>query len=492
MARALALLASALLVGALPATSWPPNAVLSAEVARTVSPALTIALSSSNESMAVQAALALGRTKQVAAGQALARYVGDARPAVRAMAVYGLGLVASGRRAETILRALHDKNGAVRVAALDAADRYAVAQVLSAAMQRALASAVLERLAADPDPIVRARAAATLTSFDGAPNPTTTTAALVRAVERDRSDEVRRFAMWSVFRGYAKFAPHAFLARALRDRDEVVRIEAVRAIGRRDDSLDAELVRPLLADASWRVQEQASETLRLLSGKPLTQHWKAIPSWVHVPGRRTDPLGALPALPRTLAIGKPHTPTVAQVVADARLWTAKLDPTTAAAMSGPAPGAHPRVRIVTTKGNVYVTLFPEWAPFTVENFLALANRGYYYGNRWFRIVPDFVVQTGDPNDNGNGDAGYTIPAEENPIPQDSYVISMGLNYTNGANAHAIRDSAGTQYYITLSPQLHLDRDFTVFGEVTGGFDVLGRLVEADRVVRVERIKDEML
>ncbi len=169
-----------------------------------------------------------------------------------------------------------------------------------------------------------------------------------------------------------------------------------------------------------------------------------------------------------------------------------LDPTTAEAMSGPAPGPHPRVRIVTTKGNLYVTLFPEWAPLTVENFLNLANRGYYDRNRWFRIVPDFVVQTGDPHGNGNGDAGYAIGAEENPIVQDSYAISMGMNYTNGPNAHAIRDSAGTQYYITLSPQLHLDRDFTVFGRVTSGFDVLGRLVESDRVLRVERIADQNL
>jgi peptidyl-prolyl cis-trans isomerase B (cyclophilin B) len=229
-----------------------------------------------------------------------------------------------------------------------------------------------------------------------------------------------------------------------------------------------------------------------LNGHDLTQHLVAIPSFVHIPPRQADPLASLPALPRTPESGRPHPATVDEVVADASLWHATLDPQTAAAMNGPAPGLHPRVRIVTTQGNLYVTLFPEWAPFTVENFLDLTNRGYYDNNRWFRIVPDFVVQTGDPNDNGNGDAGYMIGAEENPIPQDSYVISMGLNYTDGPNAHAIRDSAGTQYYVTLSPQLHLDRDFTVFGAVTAGFDVLGRLRESDRVIRIERIPDQML
>jgi cyclophilin family peptidyl-prolyl cis-trans isomerase len=160
-------------------------------------------------------------------------------------------------------------------------------------------------------------------------------------------------------------------------------------------------------------------------------------------------------------------------------------------MTEPAVGMHPRVRIVTTKGNLYVALFPEWAPLTVENFLNLAQRGYYDNNHWFRIVPDFVVQTGDPKDNGDGDAGYAIGAEESPLQQSSYVISMGLNYDDKTQT-PIRDSAGTQYYITLSPQFHLDRDFTVFGTVTAGFDVLSRLVESDRVLRIERLPDVAL
>ncbi|MBV8368936.1 MAG: peptidylprolyl isomerase [Candidatus Eremiobacteraeota bacterium] len=153
------------------------------------------------------------------------------------------------------------------------------------------------------------------------------------------------------------------------------------------------------------------------------------------------------------------------------------------------PGPHPRVRIGTTKGPIVVRLYPEWAPLTVANFLNLVDRGYYDNLRWFRIVPDFVVQTGDPHDDGEGDAGYMIPAEENPLEQRSGVISMGLNYTDPPDAHAIRDSAGTQFYITLSPQLHLNRDFTVFGEVESGFSTLGRLIELDRMTRVERLPD---
>jgi len=133
-----------------------------------------------------------------------------------------------------------------------------------------------------------------------------------------------------------------------------------------------------------------------------------------------------------------------------------------------------------------VRRYPEWAPFTVANVLNLTNAGYFEGLRWFRVVPDFVVQTGDPKNTGEGDAGYSIGAEENPIEQRTCVISMGLNYENG---HPLRDSAGTQFYITLSPQLHLDRGFTVFGGVAAGFNVLAHLTETDRMLRVEQIDD---
>jgi len=221
----------------------------------------------------------------------------------------------------------------------------------------------------------------------------------------------------------------------------------------------------------------------ILGGKPQSDHLTALLPDLHLPVVKADPFAAIPALPRASAAGKPVAPTI-----DAAIQLPLL-PETAAQMLGPAPGPHPRVRIVTTKGDLYLTLYPEWAPLTVENFLDVADRGYFDDDRWFRIVPDFVVQTGDPTDNGDGDAGYSIGAEENPLEQTSYIVSMGMNYTDPPNAHAIRDSAGTQFYITLSPQLHLNRDFTVFGALTSGSDVLAHLIESDRMIRVERLPD---
>ena len=167
-----------------------------------------------------------------------------------------------------------------------------------------------------------------------------------------------------------------------------------------------------------------------------------------------------------------------------------LNPTTAALMNGPMPGPHPRVKVDTSAGSFVLRLYPEWAPFTVARLpVTRQSRGYYDGNRWFRIVPDFVVQTGDHTNTGDGSAGFAVPAEENPVEQRSGIISMGLDYDEKTNTPK-RDSAGSQFYITMSPQLHLNRDFTVFGEVQSGFDVLPHLLEADKIIAASQIADD--
>jgi peptidyl-prolyl cis-trans isomerase B (cyclophilin B) len=341
----------------------------------------------------------------------------------------------------------------------------------------------MDLLARDGDPIVRSRAGMSLSAWAGASDKAAVAAALERAYRTDRDPDVRRHAAWALRRSYAVLASPAAIRAGLADRDEVVRIQFADLVGRRKTPAGLAQLRPLLRDPSWRVREQAYESIKVLAGLQRTDHFGAIPLEIVTPSPAAAETSA--PLPRPLASSPPRKP----VPGDARLDLPLLVPT-AAAFVGPMPGAHPRVRIGTTKGPLVVRLYPEWAPLTVANFLNLVDRGYYDNLRWFRIVPDFVVQTGDPNDNGEGDAGYTIPAEENPLEQRSGVISMGLNYTDPPNAHAIRDSAGTQFYITLSPQYHLDRDFTVFGEVESGFATLGRLIESDRMTQVVRIADD--
>jgi peptidyl-prolyl cis-trans isomerase B (cyclophilin B) len=334
----------------------------------------------------------------------------------------------------------------------------------------------------DPDPIVRARAATALSGWTGATDAKAIAARLQRAFTQETNTTVRWHEAWTLRRAYATATAPATIRAGLADRDELVRIQFADLVARRKQISALAQLQPLLKDPSWRVREQAYESIKVLAGLQRTDHLGAIAAEIATPA--PVPQNTEAPLPRPTGLGVPRKP----VAADARL-DVPLAPSTSALLDAPMPGPHPRVRIGTTKGTLVVRLYPEWAPLTVANFLNLVDRGYYDNLRWFRIVPDFVAQTGDPHDDGEGDAGYMIPAEENPLEQRAGVISMGLNYTDPPNAHAIRDSAGTQFYITLSPQLHLNRDFTVFGEIESGFSNLGRLIESDRMTKVERLAD---
>ncbi|HEY0395705.1 MAG TPA: peptidylprolyl isomerase [Candidatus Elarobacter sp.] len=345
-----------------------------------------------------------------------------------------------------------------------------------------LAGPLLTLIERDSDAIVRSRAATALSGWGDAQNAAAIAARIERAFRGEREPAVRWHEAWTLRRAFAQRISAAAIRAGLADRDEVVRIQFADALGRRKQLAALAQLQPLLKDPSWRVREQAYESIKVLAGLQRTDHLGAIPAEVAPPA--PVPENTEPPMRRPAELGMPRKP----VAADARLDVA-LNPSSSSLLDGPMPGPHPRVRIGTTKGALVLRLYPEWAPLTVANFLNLVDRGYYDNLRWFRIVPDFVVQTGDPHDDGEGDAGYMIPAEESPLEQRAGVISMGLNYTDPPDAHAIRDSAGTQFYITLSPQLHLNRDFTVFGEVESGFPTLGRLIESDRMTKVVRLAD---
>jgi peptidyl-prolyl cis-trans isomerase B (cyclophilin B) len=484
--RALLVCTAGVLAGA---TQMPPERmILQLEQARSLGNGrLALVLSSSDEVTAVRAALAIGRTKQADGRRLLEAHLADPRDAVRALSVYGLGVIGLGSDARLLARlATEDRSGAVRLAALDALGRYEEAARFSKRDEKTSVDAALKALASDVNPLVRGRAAIALNFFADGAQGGRCARALAEALVSESSPHVRERLAWTIFRRYAKRVPRPLLSRLLRDRDEIVRIEAVRAYGKLKGPAAIAQLTPLLGDPSWRVQEQTAESIRLLQGKPLTAHLTSIPPFVHLPPIGSDPLAALPALPRSRLSGKASPPTASDAMHDP-----SVDPKTAAQMLGPAHGPHPRLRIVTTKGNIYVVLYPEWAPLTVANFLKLTERGFYDRNPWFRIVPDFVVQTGEKDAKKAPGPGYTIGAEENPLEQNAYVISMGLDYNNKTNT-PIRDSAGSEYYITLSPQYHLDNAFTVFGVVTNGFDVLAHLDESDEVVRIERVPDATL
>ncbi|AAB85816.1 MULTISPECIES: peptidylprolyl isomerase [Methanothermobacter] len=136
--------------------------------------------------------------------------------------------------------------------------------------------------------------------------------------------------------------------------------------------------------------------------------------------------------------------------------------------------------IETVKGDIELILFEEDAPNTVANFEKLSNSGFYDGLTFHRVIPDFVIQGGCPVGDGTGGPGYTIKCEINPNRHVKGALSM---------AHAGRDTGGSQFFITLSPQPHLDGVHTVFGKVVRGMDVVESIERGDRMLRV-RVYDE--
>jgi len=132
------------------------------------------------------------------------------------------------------------------------------------------------------------------------------------------------------------------------------------------------------------------------------------------------------------------------------------------------------VTLETDKGNIVLDLFPQYAPNTVNNFVFLANEGYYNGVTFHRVISNFMIQGGDPTGTGRGGPGYTFADEfkGNPLRHETGVLSM---------ANAGPATNGSQFFITHSPQPHLDGKHTVFGKVTQGQDVVNAIRQGDKI-----------
>lgn len=135
------------------------------------------------------------------------------------------------------------------------------------------------------------------------------------------------------------------------------------------------------------------------------------------------------------------------------------------------------VTIETDRGNIVLQMYAYEAPLTVENFLRLADRRYFDGGRWHRVVPNFVIQDGDPRGDGSGGPGTVIRDEINRRRYDRGALGMALSGP---------DTGGSQFFITHSPQPHLDGGYAVFGHVVSGWEVLDRIVQGDRIRRITR------
>ena len=131
-------------------------------------------------------------------------------------------------------------------------------------------------------------------------------------------------------------------------------------------------------------------------------------------------------------------------------------------------------------GEIAIELFPDDAPKTVENFVTLAKKGFYDGVTFHRVEPGFVVQGGDPKGNGTGGPGYTIKDEFNKQPHVRGAVAMAR--TQAPN------SAGSQFYITLAPAHFLDGQYTVFGKVTSGMEVVDKIKVGDKMKSVKIVE----
>ncbi len=130
------------------------------------------------------------------------------------------------------------------------------------------------------------------------------------------------------------------------------------------------------------------------------------------------------------------------------------------------------VKILTSKGDIRIEMFPTIAPFTVMNFLKLAERKYFNGTVFHRVVPNFVIQGGDPTGTGYGGPGYSIRSELSPLTYETGIVGM---------ASSGKDTEGSQFFITHSAAPHLDGRYTIFGKVTDGMDVVDKIVIGDEI-----------
>jgi peptidyl-prolyl cis-trans isomerase B (cyclophilin B) len=396
--------------------------------------ALAQYVTSPDAALAARAMLGLGRLGNPSAIPIVVAALNDpTRPVqVRRMAAFALGLLGTRAAIQPLIAATRDSDSIVAGYAADALGRVGADGAISP----------LSQVLVTRDPFVRARAAIGLgeaglaTARTPLMNAARTTAgrALGIAFRGERDPEVRWRLAWAIARGYYGMSP-SVLRSMLSDREPLVRRFGVYGLGKLKDRANVTAVRLLVRDPSWRVRVEVRNALKALRD------------------------------PTRVDVTPPPVPAFD-----------KSEPT---ALPKSAPlGAHPQVAFVTTKGTFVVELFPDQAAYQVDNFTSMVDKGFYNNTAYFRVIADFVIQGGDPTNTGNGDAGYTIPAELNPLEQLTGVIALGLNYDTKLNTPLL-DSGGSQYYVTQSPQLHLDAAFSTFGRVVKGLAVVDAIREHD-------------
>jgi cyclophilin family peptidyl-prolyl cis-trans isomerase/HEAT repeat protein len=404
-----------------------------------------------------QAIRALGTLNDRSSLQLMIRIVGDSstNPAIRLEAMNTLSALADARTAEILVELVSDRAPAIRGTAMRALAR----------VDPETFTATLSGLDADADWTVRVAQAGAL---GGLPDAQGFARLSTMADETDV-----RVVPAAIAAIAASKAPGAVaLIRAkLRAPDFVVRSAAAQALAQ----LKAAEAVPDLRAAYTAAAADTAYTARASILAALVQ---------------LDPAGSRPLLDEALkdkdwalrvrAADLLREQKVTDGVAAAmRPATAGEDVESASWKAMVAPPFSPHAFIETDKGTIEIELAVLDAPITSRSFVNLARKGFFNNVRFHRIVPDFVVQGGDPRGDGEGGPGFTLRDELNQRPYLRGTVGMALDW---------RDTGGSQFFITHSPAPHLDARYTVFGTVVAGMDVVDRLLPWD-VIRRVRIRD---
>jgi cyclophilin family peptidyl-prolyl cis-trans isomerase/HEAT repeat protein len=420
----------------------------------------------------------------------LSRLAGDIDPHVRINAVRSLGTYGAAAK-QALIRATRDGDPNVRIAAaqsfgtvltrestefasLWAADTSVVyrSSLLASGVKAGLRPPEIKQLATSRDWKMRAAVA----TAEGDTLDRAFAISRARPLIRDPDPRVREAA-------YAALVPpssmrledsvHALLMGGLRDPDFYVRATILGALADRASANDLGAV---LASYSMASRDSANDA-RLAAVQYVASLWKRDSS--SLTGAQRAALAQLPVPTDPLERDAGKTVPVWagwKTVAPTARPLAWYDEIVRTIVTPVLSGKTVTATINTIRGPIKLELFGADAPITVWNFLSLARSGYFRNTRFHRVVPNFVAQDGDPRDDGNGGPGYAIRDEMNRNRYERGAVGMALSGP---------DTGGSQYFITHSPQPHLDGHYTVFGRVMAGFDVLDRIVQGDLIARVD-------
>lgn len=434
----------------------------SANARATSAPILLNALAETDEQVRINAVGILGGYRDVGHAARAARLLRDPRPNVRVAAIQALSLMKG-----------PDAIAALEAKASEAGERaairgFALAALATVDAARALPAA--RTFAAQPDVMMRLYATRAFGNIRQA-------AAIesLYALASDRDVRVRAAAVAAVanIAGDTLLSARAFFMENLGAAPAYVRAAALEGLQRLaqpgDEAVVLEAFEGALRDSIEDAGVAAAAVLgRLARNNPaIARSFAARFSMDRIPLHEVQR-----AAIRELHLDATCCALSARPDVYRRVVTTLLVP----ALEG---RVRPRARVTTEGGSFEFELLATDAPLTVDNFVALARRRYFDNGRWHRVVPNFVLQDGDPTGTGSGGPGYAIRDEINRFRYGRGTVGMALSGP---------DTGGSQWFVTHSPQPHLDGGYTVFGQVVAGMEVADGVVQDDPIMSIEIIQ----